>query len=42
VRLPLTFMRSGVKVACLLPPKVLIRLQEEVIDPRGRIVWMLA
>ena len=34
VRLPLTFVRSGVKLASLLPPKVLTRLQEEGIDPR--------
>jgi hypothetical protein len=40
VRLPVTFVRSGVKVARLLPAKVLTRLQEEGIDPRGRIVWM--
>jgi len=34
VRLPLTFARSGVKLASLLPPKVLARLQEEGIDPK--------
>ena len=34
VRVPLTFVRSGVKLASLLPPKVLTRLQEEGIDPK--------
>lgn len=33
VRVPLNFVRSGVKIASLLPPKVLARLQEEGIDP---------
>lgn len=34
VRVPLNFVRSGVKLASLLPPKVLVRLQEEGIDPK--------
>jgi hypothetical protein len=34
VRVPLNFVRSGVKLASLLPPKVLARLQEEGIDPQ--------
>jgi len=34
VRVPLNFVRSGVKLASLLPPKVLTRLQEEGIDPK--------
>ena len=33
VRVPLTFVRSGVKLAGVLPPKVLAKLQEEGIDP---------
>jgi hypothetical protein len=34
VRVPLTFMRSGVKLAGVLPPKVLQKLYEEGIDPK--------
>ncbi len=34
VRVPLTFVRSGVKLAGVLPPKVLEKLQEEGVDPR--------
>lgn len=33
VRVPLTFVRSGVKLAGVLPPKVLEKLREEGIDP---------
>jgi len=34
VRVPLTFVRSGVKLTGVLPPKVLEKLQEEGIDPK--------
>jgi hypothetical protein len=33
VRVPLNFVRSGVKLAGILPPKVLDKLQQEGIDP---------
>ncbi len=33
VRVPLTFVRSGVKLAGVLPPRVLEKLHEEGIDP---------
>jgi len=33
VRVPLNFVRSGVKLAGLLPPKVLDKLRQEGIDP---------
>jgi len=34
VRIPLNFVRSGVKLAGILPPKVLEKLEEEGIDAR--------
>ena len=34
VRVPLNFVRSGVKLASILPPKVLDKLQQEGIDPK--------
>jgi len=34
VRIPLTFVRSGVKLGTLLPPKVMEKLQMEGIDPK--------
>jgi hypothetical protein len=34
VRVPLNFVRSGVKLAGILPPKVLEKLQQEGIDPK--------
>jgi hypothetical protein len=34
VRVPLNFVRSGVKLAGILPPKVLDKLQQEGIDPK--------
>lgn len=33
VRVPLNFVRSGVKLVGILPPKVLDKLQKEGIDP---------
>jgi hypothetical protein len=33
VRVPLTFVRSGVKLAGVLPPKVLEKLQQEGVAP---------
>ena len=34
VRVPLNFVRSGVKLATILPPNVVEKLQDEGIDPR--------
>jgi hypothetical protein len=34
VRVPLSFVRSGVKLGTLLPPKVMEKLQMEGIDPK--------
>jgi hypothetical protein len=34
VRVPLTFVRSGVKLGTLLPPKVMEKMQMEGIDPK--------
>jgi hypothetical protein len=34
IRVPLNFMRSGVKLVGILPPKVLDKLQQEGIDPK--------
>lgn len=34
VRVPLNFVRSGVKLASVMPPKVLEKLQQEGIDPK--------
>lgn len=34
VRVPLSFVRSGVKLGTLLPPKVLEKMQMEGIDPK--------
>jgi len=34
VRVPLTFVRSGISLVGVLPPKVLEQLQQEGIDPR--------
>jgi hypothetical protein len=34
VRVPLTFVRSGISLAGVLPPKVMEQLQQEGIDPR--------
>ena len=34
VRVPLTFVRSGISLAGVLPPKVLEKLQQEGIDPK--------
>src|SRR5215831_6077966 len=35
VRVPLNFVRSGVNLVSVLPPKVLEKLQQEGIDPRS-------
>lgn len=34
VRVPLTFVRSGMSLAGILPPRVMEKLQQEGIDPR--------
>ena len=34
VRVPLSFVRSGMNLAGILPPRVLEKLQQEGIDPR--------
>jgi hypothetical protein len=34
VRVPLSFVRSGIKLAGVLPPNVLEKLREEGIDPK--------
>jgi hypothetical protein len=34
VRIPLTFVRSGLKLGTLLPPKVMEKMQMEGIDPK--------
>jgi hypothetical protein len=34
VRVPLSFVRSGVKLGTLLPPKVMEKMQMEGIDPK--------
>jgi hypothetical protein len=34
IRVPLNFVRSGVKLVGILPPKVLEKLQQEGIDPK--------
>jgi len=34
MRVPLNFLRSGVKLASVMPPKVLEKLQQEGIDPK--------
>lgn len=34
VRVPLTFVRSGISLAAVLPPKIMEQLQQEGIDPR--------
>jgi len=34
IRVPMNFVRSGVKLVGILPPKVLDKLQQEGIDPK--------
>ncbi len=34
LRVPLTFVRSGISLAGVLPPKVMEQLQQEGIDPK--------
>ncbi|MGB8890202.1 MAG: hypothetical protein WCC87_25985 [Candidatus Korobacteraceae bacterium] len=34
VRVPLSFVRSGIRLAGVLPPKVMDKLREEGIDPK--------